>query len=185
MDARDETAWREFVERYGSRIYTWCIYRKLQPTDAEDVMQSVLLRLAKQIQAFDYDPQQSFRGWLRRITENAIKDFYLAAARHVPGKGGSGILALLAEEPAQQELVERLAEAFDLELLDLAKSRARQRVNDTRWLSWQLTAEQGMSGKEAAAQLDISVATVYTGKNQVQKLIREEVERLEEGAARA
>jgi RNA polymerase sigma-70 factor (ECF subfamily) len=174
----DETAWREFVERYGSRIYSWCLNRKLPPTDAEDVTQNVLMRLAQKLEEFEYDSSQSFRGWLRRITENAITD-YVRARRQDQAKGGSSVILLMAEEPARIELADYLAEAFDLELLDEAKSRTRLRVNDSRWQSWDLTANHNMTGKEVAEKLGISVGNVYANKNQVQKLIREEIERLE------
>ena len=65
-DERDESAWRDFVEIYGYRIYHWCLNRKLQPNDAEDVTQDVLVKLARKLGSFDYDQSQSFRGWLAR-----------------------------------------------------------------------------------------------------------------------
>lgn len=174
----DETAWREFVDRYGSRIYGWCIHRKLPPADAEDVTQNVLMRLAQKLEQFEYDSSQSFRGWLRRMTENAITD-YVRARKKDLAKGGTSVILLMAGEPARTELADHLAEAFDLELLDEAKSRVRMRVNESRWKSWDLTANQNLTGKEVAQRLGISVGTVYANKNQVQKLIREEIECLE------
>lgn len=38
---------------------------------------------------------------------------------------------------------------------------------------------EGRSGAEAAAQLKMLVATVYTAKSKVQRLVREEIQRLE------
>ena len=81
--------------------------------------------------------------------------------------------------PARTELANQLAEAFDLELLDAAKSRARSRISDSRWQSWDLTTNHRMSGKDVAAKLGISVGTVYANKNQVLNIIRQEIERLE------
>ena len=97
----DENAWREFVVRYGTRIYEWCVNRKLNPDDAEDVTQDVLLKLARNFEKFEYDPAQSFRGWLRRVTENAIKDFIRSQANRDQARGGSTIVALMAQEPRQ------------------------------------------------------------------------------------
>ena len=176
---RDEAAWGEFVDRYGSRIFRWCVHRKLQHSDAEDVAQEVLLRIAKKFAEFDYDPL-SFRGWLRRVTENAVIDF--VRKRDRGHQNGSGVLALLSAEPARAELTEYLAEAYDLELLEMAKSRVRNRVLPRRWSTWEMMAEQRLSGQEVAKKLDISVGTAYSTKNQVQNMISEEVRRLEEGA---
>ena len=122
----DETAWRDFVKRYGTRIYQWCQNRKLQPNDAEDVTQDVLLKLAIQFEKFEYDPNRSFRGWLRRVTENAVTDFARSRASRNSAQGGSEVNDLLAEEPARQELWQYLSEAFDLEIFDEAKFQYSQ-----------------------------------------------------------
>lgn len=177
----DQNAWGEFVERYGTRIYRWCLNRRLKPDDAEDVTQEVLLKLAKHFEKFEYDPSQSFRGWLRRVTENAIKDFVRSKSNGQQAVGGSSIVTLMAEEPARTELTEYLAEAFDLEILDEAKSRVQNRVNNIRWQSWDLLSNHPMSGKEVAGKLGISTGVAYANKNQVQKLIKEEIALLESG----
>lgn len=178
-DRHDEKAWREFVDRYGTRVYRWCLIRRLQPEDAEDVTQNVLLRLAASFEKFEYDPRQSFRGWLRRVTENAIKDFAKSQSRHHLGQGGSAIASLMDEVPTRTELVDYLAEAFDLEVLDEAKSRVQTRVKISRWMSWDLLCNQANSAKEVAERLGISVGVVYANKNQVQNLIKAEIEYLE------
>jgi RNA polymerase sigma-70 factor (ECF subfamily) len=177
VNLNDEHAWQEFVERYGPRIRQWCINRKLKTHDAEDVTQEVLLRLAKHMCNFHYDPSRTFRGWLRRITENAVKDFIRSRKRKL--LEGSEFVDLLSNEPARTELYASLAEAFDLELLDEAKFRVQQRVSEERWKCWELTANQGIPGKEVAKSLNIEVAKVYTNKSQIQNMIREELSWLE------
>ncbi len=180
---RDESGnnevWREFVERYGTRIYQWALTRKLQASDAEDVTQDVLLKLARNFAKFEYDPEQSFRGWLRRVTENTITDFVRARANREPALGGTEVLEVVASQPARLQLHEYLAEAFDLEVLEEAKSRVRKRVNEKRWESWDLLANHGKSGQEVASVLGISAGVAYANKNHVQKLIKEEISLLE------
>ncbi len=41
----NQEAWSEFVDRYGRRIYGWCLRWRLQDADAQDVTQIVLLKL--------------------------------------------------------------------------------------------------------------------------------------------
>lgn len=178
---RDEAAWGQFVDRYGTRIYRWCLHRRLQHSDAEDVTQDVLLRIAKKFGEFDYDAKQSFRGWLRRVTENAVID-HIRKRDHNKHRNGSAVLSLLADAPARAELTEQLADAYDLELFEMAKSRVRNRVLPHRWSTWELMAEKRLAGQEVAEKLDISVGTAYATKNQIQKMISEEVSRLEQGA---
>src|SRR5262245_11943101 len=41
----NQEAWTEFVESYGSKIGQWCRHWNLQEADAEDISQSILLKL--------------------------------------------------------------------------------------------------------------------------------------------
>src|SRR5438309_5771137 len=71
----DQASWDEFVERYGRHIYRWCRQWKLQDADAEDVTQDILMKLARKLPAFAYDPSRSFRGWLKTVAHHAWRDF--------------------------------------------------------------------------------------------------------------
>jgi len=177
-DDRSPSAWRAFVDRYGPRIYEWCLNRRLQPADAEDVTQEVLLKLARRLGEFEYDPKQSFRGWLRRVTENAIIDFFRdQKEKKNNALGGEGFLEI-AED--RQDLAKRLEGAFDLELLDLAKRRVRSRIDKNRWKAWEMMAVDQMSAKDVSGHLEMKIPTVYSSRFQVQKMIADEVRVLEE-----
>src|SRR5437762_155337 len=79
----DGAAWSEFVLRYGPKILQWCRGWRLQQADAEDVTQDVLLRVARQMQTFRYDPSRSFRAWLRTVAYRAWCDWLEARSRRV------------------------------------------------------------------------------------------------------
>jgi len=66
-DPSNEAAWDEFIEHYGRHIYRWCRQWRLQDADAQDVAQEILLKLARKLRDFDYNPQSSFRGWLKTV----------------------------------------------------------------------------------------------------------------------
>ncbi len=55
----DQTAWEEFVQHYGAKIYRWCLRWGLQEADAHDVTQQVFLKLARRMATFCYDPAQA------------------------------------------------------------------------------------------------------------------------------
>ena len=124
----DQAAWQEFVARYGPLIYGWCRHWQMQPADAEDIAQSVLLKLAHHLRTFPYDPARRFRGLLRTLTHHAWSDFVEGWRRAVPGSGDSAIEGILDTVPARDDLAGRLEAGFDQELLDLASARVRQRV---------------------------------------------------------
>ena len=53
---QNQAAWSEFVDRYGRKIYGWCLRWGLQDADAQDVTQIVLLKLVQRMKDFTYDP---------------------------------------------------------------------------------------------------------------------------------
>ena len=177
----DQAAWGVFVERYGRHIYRWCRQWKLQDADAEDVTQDILVKLAQKLRAFAYDPSRSFRGWLKTLAHHAWRDFVDSPRRARATAGDSQIWELLRTLEAREDLVQRLEEAFDLELLEAANVRVRLRVAPHTWEAFRLVALEGMPVAEVAATVQMQVAMVYVAKSKVQKMLREEIQKLERG----
>jgi RNA polymerase sigma factor (sigma-70 family) len=179
QEPSDGAAWNEFVARYGPQLTAWCRQWQLQLADAEDVTQNVLLKLAHYLRDFVYDPKLRFRGFLRTMAHNACKDYLASKHRAVAASGDSNVRAVLESVEAREDLGIRLEEAFDREYLDLAQRNVRQRVQSHTWEAFRLTALEGKSGAEAAAQLGMQVGTVFKAKSKVQQMLREEIQRLE------
>jgi RNA polymerase sigma-70 factor (ECF subfamily) len=174
-DPTDQAAWAQFVDHYGPRIYGWCRKWGLQDADAQDVTQSVLVRLAEKMRCFTYDPTRSFRGWLKTLAQHARSDF-LEGQQRAAGAGGSELLETVE---ARADLAQRLEEAFDRDLLDAAAARVRLRVRPRTWDAFRLTALEGLPGAEAARRLGMKVAHVFVAKGEVQQMLADEVRRLE------
>ena len=178
-DPTDQAVWEEFVEHYGPRIYGWCRKWSLQEADAQDVTQNVLLRLAEKLRDFSYDPSRSFRAWLKTLTHHAWSDFVQSRRRPGLGSGDSGVEKLLHSVEAREDLVKHLEAEFDREILEEAMLRVRLRVAPQTWEAFRLTAVEGLSGAEAGARIPMQVAQVFVAKRRVQKMLQEEVARLE------
>lgn len=181
-DPDDQAAWAEFVDHYGRKLAVWCRTWGLQEADALDVSQAVLMKLAGTMREFRYDPTKSFRAWLRTVARRAWLDFL--GARNRPGGWGSGDSAefdRLSSAEAREDLFRQLDEAFDRELLEAAVVRVRLRVAPNTWDAFRLTAQEGLSGAEAAARVGMQVAQVYVARRRVQAMLQEEVRRLDEG----
>ena len=175
----DQVAWSEFVDRYGAVIYGWCRRWHLQDADAKDVTQAVLASLCIKMRTFVYDTRLSFRGWLRTLTHHALID--LAATRR-PAARGAGEAEdsdWLESLEAREDLIERIDEQFDRELLEEATIRVRLRVEPHTWEAFRLTAIERMNGAAVADRLGMKVATVFKAKSKVQRMLREEIGRLE------
>jgi RNA polymerase sigma-70 factor (ECF subfamily) len=178
QDPADQAAWAEFVRRYGPHVYRWCRRWRLQEADAEDVTQAVLVRLSARMRTFTYDPARSFRSYLRTTARYAWFDFLEDRKKPGAASGGSDVLGLLETVEAGDDLVQRLNDQFDQEVLAEAQAMVQRRVEPHTWDAFRLTALEGLSGAEAAAKLGVKVATVYKAKSKVQQMLREEVSRL-------
>ena len=178
----DQEAWTEFVDRYGPRIFSWCRHWQLQEADAQDVTQDVLVRLAAKMRGFDYDPSRSFRGWLKTLTRHALSDFCDARGR-VGAAGGSSVMERIHSVEAREDLLRQLDEEFDREVFEEAVTRTRARVTPKTWRVFEMMAQEGRSGSEAASALGMTVAAVFVAKGRVQRLLQEEVQRLEGSGA--
>jgi RNA polymerase sigma-70 factor (ECF subfamily) len=175
----DQEAWARFTERYGRKIYAWCRQWNLQEADAEDVTQTVLLKLAATMQTFIYDPEKKFRAWLKTVVRHAWSDVW-SGRKGAAAAGGSQAVQLLHTVEAREDFVLRLDDEFDREVLEEAQSRVRQRVVPRTWRAFELTALEGRSGADTAAELGMKVATVFVARSKVQKMLQEEIRRLEE-----
>ena len=178
----DEAAWNQFVERYGPRIFQWCRAWGLQEADILDVSQAVLTKLSVRLRHFDYDPSRSFRGWLRSLVRNTVQDALMARGPIV-GTGTTDNIEVLASTEARDDLVRRLEEEFDLELLEVAMRIVRQRIAARTWEAYQLTACEGRPAGEVAKVLGMRVGTVYQAKSGVMRMLQEEVRKLQDDTA--
>src|ERR1700722_10237065 len=115
QDPSGQADWDEFVEHYGRHIYRWCRQWKLQDADAEDVTQTILVKLTQKLRDFTYDPSRSFRGWLKTVAHHAWRDFEASRRRAQSAAGDSQVQELMLTLEAREDLAQKLEEAFDLE----------------------------------------------------------------------
>ncbi len=92
-DFEDDTGWVEFDRLYRPLLTRFATAQGLGPTDAEEIAQQCLEIIVGQIGAFRR--RKSFRGWLRRMVDNKVKQHYAQKRRHA----GADPLALSAAGP--------------------------------------------------------------------------------------
>jgi RNA polymerase sigma factor (sigma-70 family) len=180
QDRADELAWSEFVRRYAPQILQWCRKWKLQEADAQDVTQTVLVKLAEKMRSFTYDPAKSFRAYLKTLTNYALCDFLESRKRPGVAGGGSVALQVLETVEAREDLLQQLNATFDQELLEEAMQRVQGRVEPHTWEAFTLTAIDGLAGAAVAEKLNMKVATVFKARSKVQQMLQDEIRKLED-----
>ncbi len=74
----DEVAFRRLVERCYRQVYRWALVRTGDADDADDVTQTVLVRLSTHLGR--YHGRSRFTTWLYRVTANAAGGFFRRSA---------------------------------------------------------------------------------------------------------
>jgi RNA polymerase sigma-70 factor (ECF subfamily) len=171
-DLADHEAWVEFETRYGPMIRGWC--RQWFPREMDDRVQDVFVKLIRKLPTFEYDPAKRFRGYLKTLTNHLMMELKEVAPQ--PAVNGEGLLDLVE---ARQDLMERLASEYNLELRDQAREHVRGRVENRTWSAFVETAEHGRGAAEVAAELGMKVGAVYQAKHSVISELRREIEFLE------
>jgi RNA polymerase sigma factor (sigma-70 family) len=147
--------------------------------DAKDVTQEVLLKVFQNLRSFSKDQEEStFRGWLRRITRNAVIDFWkFAAWRPRRAMGGN--------EP-YQELCRRAtdgtasdAEASDPRIAAFADvvAKIRRRCGQQTWAIFTHYVTDGFTAEETSSEFGVSVGYVHQVRARMLHRFRVEFER--------
>src|SRR5688572_14826204 len=90
VQAAEPMAWDRLVNLYAPLVLRWCHAKGLQDPDVADVFQEVFQAVVVYIGRFHKDRQEdTFRGWLRRITNNKVIDHFRKLGREARGAGGS------------------------------------------------------------------------------------------------
>lgn len=177
-DRQDLQAWQQFVDLYAPIVYSFCRKRGLQDADASDLTQEVLQALVKGVHRLDYDPEAgTFRAWLFRIVRNKLHDFHCRQRREMAVRAEEGPVAVCMQTSAvEMQDWERQCQE---QILALAAGRVQQSVGPQTWRAFQLTAIDGLSGKQAAKALGMSVGAVYVAKGRVLVRLQKVVQSLQ------
>ena len=176
----DPEIWSRFVHLYGPPVIHWCKAKGLQHADAHDVTQEVLIRFWKSASRFQYSPGQGFRQYFRSLAKSVWLDWQAQENKNFgAADGDSKVGQILESIPARDDLMARLEQAFDQEIFETAMRLVRKRVEPQTWEAFRLLALEGQSGKEAAAALGMKVGTVIAARCDVQRMIKQTIQRIE------
>jgi RNA polymerase sigma-70 factor (ECF subfamily) len=176
--ANDAGAWEALVRAYSRRIYRWCRRNGLQPADSANVVQDVLQAVALNIGDFHRERAgDTFRGWLRRITENKVHDHFRRENRQVGHAcGGTDAYELLANQPNPDEKRMEVATPSsncEHQLYAEVRDQVRNEFSERDWrLFWRIVVD-GQPASEAAAEHGISANAARLVKMRVLRRFRQ------------
>jgi RNA polymerase sigma-70 factor (ECF subfamily) len=177
MGARsaNPNAWVIIVTRYSPKIMTWMLLAGVDSSDAPDLLQDVWRSVLVSLKNFRREKHDdTFRGWLRTITQRRIADYFESRSqqpRHIP-------LAQLESIQSQKLLTDEITSNVSerVKLLQKSMQQVESEVKPTTWLVFQMHVIEEKSVEDVAAILKIPTYSVYTSKSRVIKRLRELLE---------
>ncbi len=174
-DISDHEAWREFAALYEPFIYRQGRRFGLQPADARELVQEVLIAVSKAVRNFEVAPDRGrFRTWLYAVGRNVCLR-YLAKLRSRELSGqNSELTALLAELPNRESVDTGELNVELQRYFFLAMSRqARHEFQPNTWAAFWQTAVENHSIQSVAESLKLSVGAVYVARSRVMARLKE------------
>jgi len=166
--SQEADAWVLLTRLYGPLIYSWARRSGLNAEDAADILQNVLLSVWKGLPGFIADrADSSFRGWLRIITRNAVREWARRGANRIAA--GSLDTECPSPELPDEEGPDGLFGCLIQQALQLVRDSSDARTWDAFWMS---TMDE-VAVADVATQLDMTPAAVRQAKYRVLCRLRE------------
>lgn len=159
----EPAAWDRFVDLYSPLLLEWARKIGRQDSDAADLVQDVFLLLFRKLPLFEYDPQRSFHGWLRRVFLNQHR-LRVRARAEFPLEAAEEVADPLIDDSAddQRYLAQRALRIIERDFSPLL------------WKAFHAYAIEERSPDDIAVELGISRGTVYSVKSKVIHRLRQE-----------
>jgi RNA polymerase sigma-70 factor (ECF subfamily) len=157
----------------------------VQDSDADDLVQEVLLAVSKDLGKFDHGGQPgAFRGWLKAILVNRLRNFWRTRDRRPQARGHSDIGESLAEldDPAS-EITQIWNQQHDQYVLRQLLALAEPHFAPSTWKAFCRVALDGARADVVAKELELSLNAVFIAKSRVLSRLRQEAEGLVESSS--
>lgn len=172
-----EQLWQEFDARFRPIVRGFAMKLGLSESDADDVTQEAMSRFVKFYRQGKYDRSRGrLSSWLIAIAQNCIVDLHQSRAARREHRGESAI-ADLSETNALEAL---WAEESRRVILEHAMRELKEATRlDPRTISaFEMLAFKQKPPAQIAAELGMSVDSVYAAKNRCLTQLRQILARL-------
>ncbi len=181
----ESETWNRLVELYAPLIRTWLRKYDVQDSDADDLVQEVLLAVSKDLGKFDHGGHPgAFRGWLKAILVNRLRKFWRARDRRPQARGDSDIDARLSQlDDPSSEMSLIWNREHDQYVLRQLLALAEPHFARNTWTAFCRVALDGAKPDVVAAEMGISRNAVIVAKCRVLSRLRQESDGLIESSS--
>ena len=178
-DRHDDQAWEDFVYYYEKYIYVVCRRINLNHTEAEELVQQVMIKLWKKIPELKVDKNKRFRGWICQVTRNTVIDHFRLLQRRenrLEKAYGSEHWDYYREDslPEFEELAEKEWQNY---LVNMALQNIKDKVSEKMFTVF-LELQKGKNHKQISDEKAMPLNSVYVYQKRMTAKLKEEVQRL-------
>jgi RNA polymerase sigma-70 factor (ECF subfamily) len=172
----ENEGWNRLTELYAPLIRKWLNRYDVQDSDAQDLVQEVLLTVSKDLGSFDHPGQPgAFRGWLKAILINRLRKFWRSRDRRPHARGDSDIDAKIAQlDDPTSELSQIWNREHDQYVLQQLLALAEPHFEPNTWKAFCRVALEGAKADVVAQEMGISKNAVIIAKSRVLSRLRQE-----------
>ena len=170
---RDHVSWSEFVDLYAPVLYRWNLAAGMQPADAQEIVQEVLLFVHERLETFEWRRPGAFRTWLRRVTVNKTR----ALRRRKILEARVGTPADDIDSYPDPRLDASWAAHYAEDLFQRACEMVRPLVEDTTWKIFMRVYVDRQPPATVAREFGVSRNKVYVAQCRCLARVRAIVDR--------
>ncbi len=172
-----EGDWKQLLDVYGPLLRGWLTRLGVPSADHDDLIQEVLMVVVREVADFERRRPGAFRGWLRTILGNRVRDYFRARSSHAVATGGTDAGARLEELADPESALSRLWDReHDEHVAARALARVRVDFTEVTWEAFTRHALDGRPAQEVADELGISLNAVLIAKSRVLRRLRAELD---------
>jgi len=187
---QDHRAWVSFRDRYDPLLRRWCNAWGLDDDSIDEVCQRIWIELAARMRTYRYDPNGTFRGWLRRLCRSRVVDFLRQVRasrlmgiddRHDEQSAIDRGFEMVSAETHEGEGKVDPLQVILLGEAEVVQATIRSKVNARSWDAFWLVAVQDWKVEETAKALGMTRIAVYAARDRVARMLSDEGKRVSDG----
>lgn len=181
----ESESWDRLVELYAPLLRAWLRRYDVQASDADDLMQEVLMAVSKDLNSFDHHGEPgAFRGWLKAILVNRLRNFWRARDRRPQPRGDVDLNRRLEQlEDPVSEMSRLWNREHDQFILGQLLTHAEPHFEHKTWKAFSRVVLEAQPADQVSDELGISLNAVFIAKSRVLSCLRREAAGLVESSS--
>jgi RNA polymerase sigma factor (sigma-70 family) len=175
-DRADAEAWQRLVDWYAPLLSGWLRRHALQNADVDDLVQEVLLTVAREASRFQHNGRPgAFRHWLRTILVHRLREFWRGRRLRPMVTGDSDFAGLLGQLEAPDSGISRLwDQEHDQHVVRRLLAAIEPQFASSTWQAFRRVVLDGARPDTVAAELGLTLNAVFIAKSRVLQRLRAE-----------